>query len=169
MRDAEILLRYLAYKNFAKDYTGNLKQFLDSTTKYFNQHWDSSHLSIENQVAQMEKAFTFTENVFGRESYLRKWNGDVFEPRKNRAIFDIMLHYFSDANIRDSLKGKENEIVLAFKKLCSENSFFFASIERTTKTNEANHFRFNLWARELSKISSTSVPEIDFGASGAHY
>lgn len=143
MRDAEVLLRYLAYKNFASEYVGNLKLFLDETTRRFNDTWAQSQQLLEDQVTAMEAAFSFTEKVFGAEKYLRKWNGEQFEPRKNRAVFDIMLHFFGDPGLRAALAGKNCEIVSEFKRLCDQDPDFLASIERTTKTNEANSNRFN--------------------------
>jgi hypothetical protein len=163
MRDAEVLLRHLAYKNFASEYAGNLKHFLDETTRRFNASWDQSQQMLEEQVAAMETAFSFTEEVFGTSNYLRKWNGEQFEPRKNRAVFDIMLHFFGDQQLRTALAGKSGEVVAEFKRLCEQDSDFLASIERTTKTNEANHNRFNKWAEALSQISGLNVPTIDFG------
>lgn len=162
MRDAEILLRYLAYKNFAAEYAGNLKKFLDETTRRFNQSWGASQPMLESQVEEMEQAFRFTEAVFGKDQYLRKWNGEQFEPRKNRAVFDIMLHFFSDANLRSALNGKYKQVVVAFKKLCDEDADFLAAIERTTKTNEANDMRFNKWAKVLSELSGLNVPTVNF-------
>lgn len=164
MRDAEILLRYLAYKNFAQDYAGNLKSFLDETTQRFNKSWDESRRLLEDQVSAMESALDFTERVFGADGYLRKWNGKQFESRKNRAVFDIMLHFFSEERIRAELNGKGEDIVSAFKELCENDSDFLAAIERTTKTNEANHNRFNKWAAALSEISGLHIAPINFGA-----
>lgn len=163
MRDAEILLRYLAYKNFAAEYAGNLKHFLDETTKRFNESWTQNRQLLEEQVRAMEDAFFFAEKVFGTENYLRKWNGEQFEPRKNRAVFDIMLHFFGDPQLRSALDGKGAEVVSEFKRLCDQDPDFLASIERTTKTNEANNNRFNKWANALSQISGLNVPTIDFG------
>lgn len=163
MRDAEILLRHLAYKNFAEDYSGNLKVFLDETTRRFNDSWDNSQFILEKQVEEMEQAFLFTEKIFGADNYLRKWNGEQFETRKNRAVFDIMLQFFGDAELRVALDGKGDQVVHEFKRLCTEDADFLASIERTTKTNEANDNRFNKWANALNKISGIEVPVIDFG------
>jgi hypothetical protein len=163
MRDAEVLLRYLAYKNYASEYAGNLKFFLDEATRRFNASWASDQAMLTEQVTSMEDAFTFTEEVFDTDCYLRKWNGEQFEPRKNRAIFDIMLHFFGDPVLREALDGKHSEVVAEFKRLCDQDQNFLASIERTTKTNEANHHRFNGWASALSKISGIDVPTIDFG------
>lgn len=164
MRDAEILLRYISYRNFAGDYSGNLKQFLDETTRKFNESWELSEDIVRNQMAEMEAAFAFTEQVFGKSDYLRKWNGEQFESRKNRAVFDIMLHWFSNDELRASLEGKETEIVQAFKDLCENDPNFLAAIERTTKTTEANDWRFNKWADALSKISGVELAPLDFGA-----
>ena len=94
MRDAEVLLRFIAYKNFIHDYKGNLKIFLDETTKKFSNNWTTYQRRIETQVSEMERALTFIREVFGKDSYLRKWNGVQYESRKNRAVFDIMVHYF---------------------------------------------------------------------------
>lgn len=163
MRDAEVLLRYLAYKNSAPEYAGNLKKFLDETTRRFNESWAQSQQLLGEQVQEMEAAFSFTEGVFGAENYLRKWNGEQFESRKNRAVFDIMLHFFGDPQLRAALEGKSDAIVSEFKRLCDQDPEFLASIERTTKTNEANDRRFNKWAEALSQISGLDVPKIDFG------
>lgn len=162
MRDAEILLRYIAYKNFSSKYRGNLKLFLDDATMELNGKWDAISNTIFLQVSEMEEAFKFTRDVFGKDSYLRKWNGDEFERRKNRAIFDIMLHYFSIPNLRDSLAGKGDQIVHEFKNLCETDPDFLGAIERTTKSMEANLIRFNRWAAVLSAISGTEVPELAF-------
>lgn len=163
MRDAEILLRYISYRNFASTYSGNLKHFLDETTRKFNEDWEACEAMVRRQVADMEEAFEFTQEIFTKDQYLRKWNGAQFEPRKNRAVFDIMLHWFSDNDLRASLVGKSDQVVGAFKYLCENDSEFLASIERTTKTNEANSWRFNKWAQSLSNISGVEIAPIDFG------
>ncbi|MCH2487285.1 MAG: DUF262 domain-containing protein, partial [Erythrobacter sp.] len=164
MRDAEILLRYISYRNFAEDYSGNLKQFLDETTRKFNESWEESEEKVRNQMAEREAAFAFTEQIFGPSDYLRKWNGEQFEARKNRAVFDIMLYWFSNDELRASLEGKGDEIVQAFKALCESDPNFLAAIERTTKTTEANDWRFNKWADALSRISGVELAPLDFGA-----
>ncbi len=162
MRDAEILLRYLAYKNFANKYRGNLKLFLDNATMVLNDAWEIKKQTIEKQVSEMENAFEFTREIFGEENYLRKWNGENFERRKNRAIFDIMLHYFSIPELRDALATKGPEVRQAFKDLCDKDDEFMGSIERTTKSMEANLIRFNKWAQILSELSEITVPRLEF-------
>lgn len=164
MRDAEILLRYLAYKNFIADYRGNLKQFLDNTTQVVNGDWAAREDEIKDQVSEMNSAMEYTREMFGDAHYLRKWNGREFESRKNRAVFDIMLHYFSHPAIRDALVGKQVEVVDRFKDLCSNNEEFRSGIETTTKSVPANRIRFNVWGDAVSEVSGLNLDALKFPA-----
>ena len=157
MRDAELLLRYLAYANFAELNQGNLKRFLDETTRKLNESWDKDQRSIEEQCNQLENAISFTKSIFGNSNYFRKWNGTDFERRTNRAVMDIMLYYFSNPKRRELLNGKNEQIVNAFKSLCETDREFLTSFETTTKSLAANAARFNRWAEELSIIVGEKI------------
>lgn len=50
MRDAEIVLRFIAYRFFADDYSGNLKLFLDTATKSLNADWKAKRLALRRQL-----------------------------------------------------------------------------------------------------------------------
>lgn len=161
MRDAEILLRYIAYRNFIKNYNGNMKLFLDESTKNLNKNWISMENTIKLQVDEMENAISFTRDIFGEKDYLRKWNGSSFESKKNRAVFDIMLHYFSNMNVRKALFGKQNEIKNAFKTLCDDD-LFRSSLEVTTKSMDSNRIRFNFWGKAIESASGLDLSEMKF-------
>lgn len=161
MRDAEILLRYIAYRNFINRYNGNLKIFLDETTRILSKDWGVRESEIRFQVKEMENALKFTRDVFGADCYLRKWNGKEFESRKNRAVFDIMLHYFSDPDVRKALEAKEAEIVLKFKELCNIENFRSA-LEATTKSMNSNKIRFNLWGDVIENLSGINLNKMKF-------
>ncbi|UVO49651.1 DUF262 domain-containing protein [Sphingomonas sp. SUN019] len=161
MRDAEILLRFIAYRNFISSHNGNLKLFLDNATKTLNAQWTNQENEIRNQVSEMEHAFIFTKRAFGSDHFLRKWNGDEFEPKKNRAGFDIMLHYFSYPEVRSALEGKISEIKPAFIKLCNDETFRTA-LETTTKSLTSNRMRFNRWGEALENVSGISLAHIKF-------
>lgn len=161
MRDAELLLRYLAYKNFIGKYNGNLKLFLDETTRIMGKNWKNRQKTVEYQVEQMEEAFRFTRSVFG-ENYMCKAIGSGnYERRRNRAIVDIMLHYFSCPDVRDSLKGSFKRIEKKFITLCRTEEFR-SSIERSTKNMETNRIRFNLWGETIEKISGMDISHMKF-------
>ncbi len=100
MRDAELKVRYYTFKNFIADYRGNLKGALDSTCQSLNEEWDLRHEEIEKQAKDMEEALEATFEIFGNFHAFRKWEDDRYEGRFNRAVFDIMVFYFSDAKVR---------------------------------------------------------------------
>lgn len=156
MRDAETLLRYIAYRNYIYDYKGNLKLFLDETTKKINEQWVKKRSDIFYQVENMESALEFTRSVFGEKCYLRKWNGEKFETKKNRAVFDIMLHYFSNPEVREQLSERKDIISSEFKKLCQDDRFR-SSLESTTKSIESNRTRFNRWGEIIEMLSDIDL------------
>lgn len=161
MRDAEILLRYLSYQNFIGHYNGNLKFFLDEATRTLNADWDQSQNKIDAQVLEMDEALRFTEDVFTSKQYLRKWNGQEFESKKNRAVFDIMLHYFSRADVRAALATQQTAVKQAFIDECKDD-VFRTSLETTTKSMEANRVRFNRWGDAVAHLSGINLDAMKF-------
>jgi hypothetical protein len=161
MRDAEILLRYIAYRNFMNIYNGNLKHFLDETTRELTANWGVRETEIKAQIEGMEEALHFTRQVFGESQYLRKWNGTSFEPKKNRAVFDIMLHYFSRCDVRDALANRTTKIKERFISLCG-NEAFRTSLETTTKSMDSNRTRFNKWGEVVEELSDIDLSDMKF-------
>ena len=163
MRDTEIALRYIAYKIFIQHYSGNLKQFLDKTTKELNSSWDTQEQKIRVQVKDMNNVLLFTKQTFKEKSYLRKWTGEEFEARKNRAIFEIVLHYFSCPKVRKALQeGNPIRVVEKFKDLCANNSDFRSSIVTTTKSRISNRNRFDIWGNAVGELSGVDVSSLKF-------
>lgn len=161
MRDAEILLRYIAYRNFMGLYNGNLKYFLDQTTSRLNADWLNREDEIRDQVESMEHALNFIQGAFGDRHYLRKWNGHDFEAKKNRAVFDIMLHYFSRGDVRNALAARTTDVKTCFQELCNDVEFR-TSLETTTKSMEANRIRFNRWGRAVEELSGINLIDMKF-------
>jgi Protein of unknown function DUF262 len=157
MRDVELVLRYFAYQNFAHEYDGNLKRFLDNTTERMNRDWPRVAGLLHEQADELDNALTRVQEIFNDRNEVRKWNGRIYEKRINRAVFDIMSFYFSDPQIRDASRGREKSIEDGFKRLCELDRPFLASIERTTKSREANRIRFSTWAHVLSEVLETRV------------
>jgi len=157
MRDVELVLRYFAYRNFIKDYAGDLKEFLDLTTEVFNRDWPADRESLIRQSESFEDALKAVRSIFGDRNELRKWNGKSFERRINRAVFDIMVYYFSDLAIRELAIAKSGDIVMHFKDLCENDRQFISSIEATTKSREANSIRFSKWAQKLTLALGVQV------------
>jgi hypothetical protein len=161
MRDVELLVRYYAYQNFITEYSGNLKDFLDTTCKRLNQRWSKHQSRIEAQANQFERAISATVKVFGKESSFRKWDGQRFERRFNRAVFDIMVYYFSKKDIRTKALGSKRKVRSAFQALCTDRPEFIKSVETTTKSLQATWIRFSRWGRALRKLGfSVDIPRL---------
>jgi hypothetical protein len=157
MRDVELVLRYFAYQNFADQYAGDLKKFLDTATQHLNNNWVDARNRIEAQGEAFNNALQTIRKIFSDREELRKWNGVSFEKRINRAVFDIMVYYFSDPQIAERALQSAEPIKEKFKLLCTENREFISSLETTTKSKEANSIRFGVWATALSEIVGETV------------
>lgn len=156
MRDAELLLRFISFKNFLSEYSGTLKIFLDNTCLHFNKNWESENEKIINQIRSLEDSHQFIKQIFKNNAY-RKWSASGYENRFNRAIFDIMSVAFSIKENRDLCEPHMNSIEEAFKTLCTNDIDFKTSIETTTKSIGATEKRFNTWKETLEKITGREI------------
>lgn len=161
MRDAEILLRYIAYKNFMKEYKGNLKKFLDNATLDLNKSWQKMSKTVEFQVDQMNEAYKFTRNIFG-QNYMCKSTRSGYERPRNRAVIDIMLHYFSCPKVRNAIgESNKKKIKKTFEDLCNEKDFE-ASFSVSTKSLKSNRIRFNYWGEAIEKLTKLNLNHMKF-------
>jgi len=158
MRDNELLLRFVAYKNFFESYSGNLKQFLDSCCKTMNKEWSIREHDVESQINNFELAHERLKDIFSKHLY-RKWGRVGYETRFNRAIFDIMIHSFCSKEVRESTKGEEKKVEDLFQQLCVTNAEFLDSLETTTKSLGAVVTRFTMWNRALNEAFGVNLPE----------
>jgi hypothetical protein len=151
MRDAELMVRYFGFLYFLPKYRGNLKAFLDNTCADLNKDWKNIQGEVTSQLTEMNAAFDATFAIFGEQNAFKKWDGHQYERRFNRAVFDIMMFYFSDPRVRKRAvsmrKGVEND----FKTLCAANSDFLKAIESTTKSLDATASRLRIWGQTLAK------------------
>jgi hypothetical protein len=157
MRDAELLLRYYAFKNFLNVYFGTLKNFLDNCCSEFNDAWDSNQEKVEEQLKSFELAHQAIKSVFNKNSY-RKWTGSTYENRFNRSVFDILILSFSEEATRESCIGREHEVEDAFKNLCAEDRAFITSLETTTKSIRATDKRISTWNSKLNEVLGINLP-----------
>ena len=149
MRDTELLIRWYALQYFAEAYTGDLKAFMDRTCKDLNARWTDDQDEIVARLGQFEEAHKAAHEVFGKNVY-RKWASGGYETRFNRAIFDVLLYYFADPEVRAATEGRGPDIEASFKELCENDVEFRASIEQTTKSIGAMTTRLSRWADRLN-------------------
>ena len=156
MRDAELLLRYYALRNYLTEYTGSLKAFLDNTCGKLNKFWDNEEQKLRSQLDEFESAHQFLKGIFGKNLY-RKWNGEKYETRFNRAVFDVLLLAFVHPAVQDATRGQELAVERAFRDLCADDQDFLSSIETTTKSISATQTRISRWNEALNNLLGTSL------------
>ncbi|MFD2608556.1 DUF262 domain-containing protein [Deinococcus taklimakanensis] len=156
MRDSELLLRYIAFRNFISQYKGDLKEFYDNVCIFYNLNWLQSVDDISMQVAEMEAAYSTLENIFSSKHVFRKWTKDRFETRVNRPLFDLMLYYFSLEEVRRMIVGNEGVFIENFKSLC-ENQVFRSSIESGTNNIHPTQIRYKMFSEMLSSILHINI------------
>lgn len=157
MRDVELLVRFFAFRNNIAAYSGSLKDFLDDACRDLNRRWKNEERAIRAQADEMEQAIQVAFGIFGSNAF-RKWDGQAFEKRFNRAIFDVVCYYFSDAAIGKKASAAKAKVLSAFKQLCQTDTDFLKSVETTTKSKEATSIRFTKWGQSLSEAIGVGVP-----------
>jgi len=155
MRDVELFVRYVAFQYNLEGYTGNLKKFLDDECQRLNQRWLTEEGTIKEKADQMEKAVAAAYEIFGDNSF-RKWDGDKYENRFNRAVFDIMTYYFADGRVRKKALSSKTKVKAGYQSL-SRNPAFVKSLETTTKSVDATATRFALWGERLARVLGVKV------------
>lgn len=161
MRDVEIVIRYFSYKYFIENYDGNLKKFFDQTVQNLNQRWEAESQEISDSANQLNSAIDFTIELFGTSKIaFSKWNGDSFQGNFNRAIFDIMVFYFSIPEVREEIiqNNRQENVVESFQNLCVDDPDFLTSFEHTTKSMGNTDKRFSTWGNTLADLLDTLIP-----------
>lgn len=156
MRDAELFIRFFAFKLFLSDYSGDLKSMLDTTCNRLNTQWMENEEVIRQLGIEFEEAYTAAIKVFNNNAF-KKWTKNGYESRFNRAIFDIVMYYFSDKQIRDAALLQCKVIEDSFKRLCIDDHVFLSSIEKTTKSLDATCIRLSTWATALNNVLGTNI------------
>lgn len=158
MRDVEIFIRYYAFKYFSDKYSGSMQAFLDMTCDTLNKDWELKQDCVFSDNESLKKAIDLTFSIFGEDDAFRKYKGDKYEEKFNRAVIDIMLYYFSKGEIRERVSEVHYlNIKTAYENLCKGDREFLASIETTTKSLSSVQNRFYKWGETLKTVLDTNI------------
>lgn len=164
MRDVEILLRYFALKTDLSSYRGSLKKFLDDTSDRLNVLWESEESRLRGLATEFDNAVDATLTIFEKDAFSR-WNPErhSYENRFNRAVFDVMVFYFSTPAIRHAAMDNADVVRQTFQKLSEEDPAFVEAMQTSTKTIEALHKRLSVWGNGLASALNANirVPQLD--------
>ncbi|MFD8821158.1 DUF262 domain-containing protein [Streptomyces sp. NPDC059605] len=162
LRDAELLLRSIAFCSFLPRYKGNLKKFLDSTTRSLNSNWSHSLESeLDHIVQEIEDAIKATYEIFGVSAFQRFDDGQA-TGRFNRAVYDVMVTILRFPDARREAVERRDIVKAAFINLFEEDREFDRWTEATTKNRDAVLGRIRKWGKELGRL--TSIPDLEFRA-----
>jgi hypothetical protein len=156
MRDVELVIHFFAFKNFLNRYRGRFKNFMDTSVEALNVLWTKDENLISYQAKELEDAINVTTQIFGENAF-RKYSNGTFKNLFNRTVFEIMVYYFSDEQIRKSCLDKKTEIKNAFIDLCESDPEFLRSLEIATKNLDKVVKRFSSWGLTLARITSMDI------------
>jgi Protein of unknown function DUF262 len=159
MRDAEMLLRFIAWQLAIEQYRGNLRQFLDDTCERGQEIWQEQGAEyFENLATRCEVAIARTFEIFDDNAFCRYQLGS-YNRRFNIAVFDLMTVILSDDSITDGeVRDHRQELRAAFERLCDTDTVFRESITATTKSIGAVKSRFLTFA---GVVAQTLEHELD--------
>ena len=165
MRDIEILARFLAFRFFAEEYPGRMKRFLDYAFDKFNSDWPQYCPRVESAVNEFEQGVASLIDVFGDE-VARKPGSAQF----NRAIFDALIYFHSRPEVRSGLRGRNEGLKAAYKKLFIGKTGFLQAVESDTAGAPNTATRLTSWAEKLSKLigKGLTVPNIPVAEASPH-
>lgn len=157
MRDVELLVRYLSFQNFLTSYQGRMKRFLDQSCASFNQRWAQDSAAITAQVSDFEAGVAALIEIFGSENLARKPGSRSF----NRAIFDALIFYASNAEIRAAMLENGQQVRDVYAAVM-QNDVFTEAVESDTAGVPHTHDRLAIWGAQLRTGTSLNfnVPEL---------
>ncbi len=155
MRDIDLVIRYYAFRNFVNDYKGDYKSFLDDTCESFNKEWQRKEKLIREQADQLNSTIRLCIDIFGKDSVFRRWKQRKYESRMNRAVFDILVYYFSVAKNTNLFTKNKKTIKERFNDFCMNDNRFLKSISSNTNNLMETSTRFVLWGKALQQFDNT--------------
>lgn len=163
LRDAEILLRYIAFSMFGDDYTGNLTPFLDAKMAQVNADWNAMEGAIDDLTKNFNHGTQELIDGLGDKKVGRKFTAKGWETRFNRALFEVEVYYASrlaPGRIADNASAFES----AIESLCLEHPEFVDSIETSTKNIDKYYTRFSLFRDMVNRIFGTEITDLPIPA-----
>lgn len=142
MKDIELALRYYAFKLFAKEYKGNLKEFLDYTCERLNADWEEKENEIRSLFDELEESIDFLIQLFEPKSAFSRYTNRKCNDRFNRSIYEIFTFYFSMECVRCAVEKEKERFKELFINLNDDAEFVY-SVSDTTKDSNRIVLRFN--------------------------
>lgn len=154
MRDAEMLLRFVAFAESLEKYRGNLRLFLDNACIEGQAKWKVEGQDyFEALAARCEQSIVRTFTVFDEQNSFLRYEGGSYNRRFNVAVYDLMTAVLGDETMTDTdISANALSIRQAFQDLCMQNVTFANSLRTTTKSIGSTASRIIEFGTAVSEI-----------------
>jgi hypothetical protein len=152
MRDIEIFARFIAFRFFVREYPGRMKEFLDDAFQKMNSRWNVEKSSVAAAKADFDTGIDNLLSIFGTDVARKPGS-----PQFNRAIFDALIFYHSQPEVRHILAKKQAQLKKAYVELFVPGSEFARSVESDTAGTPNTQARLRIWGEVISNISQQPV------------
>lgn len=159
LRDVELVLRFIAITLYGKEYTGNLKKFLDNTMQKITANWSELQPKIQETYDDLSKSIHLLEIAFGNEPIGHKFTNGRWEGVINKVLFEVEAYYFkflSEAEVRK----EQEKFIHSFKHFCESNIEFRESIRISTSNLENYQTRFTLFRNFINGVFDKEINDI---------
>lgn len=162
MKDIELALRFFAFYYFFEEYTGNLKDFLDTTCEKLNDNWTEKEDEIKKLYQSLEDAINFSYKITKSESPFSRYINHENSNRFNKSIYELFVYYFSIKEIRNLALNNEDQFMKGFIQMNDDDDFVKA-ISSTTKDIGNIAIRFEKFYNVLHNLPGSeqiTIPRI---------
>ncbi len=165
MRDAEMLLRGIAFQDRIEQYDGDLRDFLDDMCEVGNRDWSSRSEHFEKLADSLDRSIERTEMVFGKgETYFRyqtEREPAGYVRRFNIAVFDLMTMVLASPEVTDEfVENNADELRSSFELLCGADNEFEDAIKSTTKTERATALRIIRYGEMVERLLGCELQSV---------
>lgn len=154
--DAEILLKYVSNRVRLKNYSGNLKKFLDDTLVELNKEWDTRENEVRNLYHQFNNGIELLASIVGIDN-VGRYNS---ESRFNRNVFDVQVYFFSQLELSDLTPDNNRKYIESFALLSKSDSEFRKALTSATNTKRNFATRFEIFRHTMNNSFEKSFPQI---------
>ena len=162
MRDAEMLLRYVAFLEGLEEYRGNLRKFLDDACVRGGKYWGQlGEAHYEDLARRCEASIERTFKVFGEANAFLRYERGSYNRRFNVAVFDLMTAVLGDTSISDQeILDYADPIRLSFERLCEQDQKFQDALQTTTKSIPSTGGRLLTFGTAVAEIVGHPVEAV---------
>lgn len=158
LRDIEVLLRCISMIMFGKNYTGNLKVFLDNVMGTITKDWERYEGDVDGIYKRMNHSIETLKNIFGDYVIIgRKFTDGKPEKRFNRVLFEVQMFFFIHLNEQLITTATTKSFIENFIALCQNDYEFRNSIEASTKNIDNYRLRFSKFQHLLNNSFGDNI------------